>query len=244
MKKNRSRDLLAFGFITIFVYHGLITVMRLAAFTLAKWTVVGGEHIPQNSGCVLVSNHVHIVDPPLVAASSRVRRLRTMAKQELFDIPLIGWLFGAYGAYPVSRSGRDTRAMRKSLRLLEEGEAVLLFAEGTRSSGGPLQPAHRGAALIALRSGQPVIPVSISGSNINLPGIFYQWALGRRPRIQVQFGNPVDLSDISADIGGASEATDRIMRRIAAMLPESLQGPYAGPRAAGSSPVVAGDRLN
>ena len=237
-------DILAFGVVTIIVYHGLIALLRLALFSLSKWTVSGAENIPSNAACILVSNHIHILDPPLVAASLRTRRVRTMAKQELFDLPLIGWVFSAYGAYSVRRSGRDSQALRKSLRLLDAGEALLLFAEGTRSSGGPLRPAHKGAALIALRSGEPVIPVTITGSNIRLPGVFFQWLFGERPRINVHFGDPVDLSDLEHASKDAAEATDRIMRRIADSLPESLQGPYGGDRPADTNPVVARDLEN
>ena len=101
--KFTKNNLLALTFFTILVYHGLISLMRLALFSLSKWTVIGEENIPRDSAGILVSNHVHILDPPLVAASSRARRLRTMAKQELFDIPMIGWVFDAYGAYSVRR---------------------------------------------------------------------------------------------------------------------------------------------
>jgi len=229
---------------TIVVYHSLITLMRMALFCFAKWTVIGTENIPRNNGCVLVSNHIHIVDPPLVAASSRTRRLRTMAKQELFDLPLIGWVVKAYGAYAVKRSGTGLKAMRDSLRLLDRGEAILLFAEGTRSRGGPLRPAQRGAALIALRSKLPVIPVSIQGSNVRFPNIFFTWILRQRPEITVEFGTPIDLAHIEATVTGAAEATDTIMREIALGLPLAQRGPYAGPRDPITPPIVAKDRLN
>ncbi len=213
------------------MYKTLSSLMRLAVFLLAKWDVSGVEHIPQGQGCVLVSNHVHIIDPPLLAASSPGRRLRTMAKQELFSLPLIGWIFTAYGAYSVKRNGRDLKALRESLRLISTGEAILLFAEGTRSGGGPLQVAHGGAALIALKSGKPVIPVSIRGSNVKFPHVFFQWIVRRRPHIVVRFGAPVNLQGIEANSAGVEKATDQIMYAIADLLPSDLRGPYD--RAAG-----------
>ena len=213
------------------MYKTLSSLMRLAVFLLAKWDVSGVEHIPQGQGCVLVSNHVHIIDPPLLAASSPGRRLRTMAKQELFSLPLIGRIFTAYGAYSVKRNGRDLKALRESLRLISTGEAILLFAEGTRSGGGPLQVAHGGAALIALKSGKPVIPVSIRGSNVKFPHVFFQWIVRRRPHIVVRFGAPVNLQGIEANSAGVEKATDQIMYAIADLLPSDLRGPYD--RAAG-----------
>ena len=220
-----------FGIVILVVYKTLSSLMRLAVFLLAKWDVSGVEHIPQGQGCVLVSNHVHIIDPPLLAASSPGRRLRTMAKQELFALPLIGWIFTAYGAYSVKRNGRDLKALRESLRLISTGEAILLFAEGTRSGGGPLQVAHGGAALIALKSGKPVIPVSIRGSNVKFPHVFFQWIVRRRPHIVVRFGAPVNLQGIEANSAGVEKATDQIMYAIADLLPSDLRGPYD--RAAG-----------
>ena len=220
-----------FGIVILVVYKTLSSLMRLAVFLLAKWDVSGVEHIPQGQGCVLVSNHVHIIDPPLLAASSPGRRLRTMAKQELFALPLIGWIFTAYGAYSVKRNGRDLKALRESLRLISTGEAILLFAEGTRSGGGPLQVAHGGAALIALKSGKPVIPVSIRGSNVKFPHVFFQWVVRRRPHIVVRFGAPVNLQGIQANSAGVEKATDQIMYAIADLLPSDLRGPYD--RAAG-----------
>jgi 1-acyl-sn-glycerol-3-phosphate acyltransferase len=217
---------ISLGLLILVVYKSLTSLMRLAVFAFAKWDVSGVEHIPEKQGCVLVSNHVHIIDPPLLAASSPGRRLRTMAKQELFSLPLIGWIFTAYGAYSVKRNGRDLRALRESLRLISTGEAILLFVEGTRSGGGPLQSGHGGAALIALKSGKPVIPVSIQGSNIKFPHIFFQWIIHRRPHIVVRFGPPVDLSNIEANSTGVSEATDQIMYAIADLLPSNLRGPY------------------
>ena len=220
-----------FGIVILVVYKTLSSLMRLAVFLLAKWDVSGVEHIPQGQGCVLVSNHVHIIDPPLLAASSPGRRLRTMAKQELFSLPLIGWVFTAYGAYSVKRNGRDLKALRESLRLISTGEAILLFAEGTRSGGGPLQVAHGGAALIALKSGKPVIPVSIRGSNVKFPHVFFQWIVRRRPHIVVRFGAPVNLQGIEANSAGVEKATDQVMYAIADLLPSDLRGPYD--RAAG-----------
>ena len=215
-----------FGMLVLVVYKSLTSLMRLAVFVFTKWDVSGIEYIPEKQGFVLVSNHVHIVDPPLLAASSPSRRLRTMAKQELFSLPLIGWIFKAYGAYSVKRNGQDLKALRESLRLISKEEAILLFVEGTRSGGGPLQLGHRGAALIALKSGKPVIPVSIQGSNIRFPHVFFQWIIRKRPHIVVQFGPPVDLRDIEADSAGISEATDQIMYAIADLLPSDLRGPY------------------
>lgn len=225
--KNSTVSGILSGVAVVVVYRLLTSLMRVAVYALAKWEVEGEENIPTASGCVLVSNHVHIIDPPLLAASLNSRRLRTMAKQELFALPIIGWVFSAYGAYSVRRNGKDLKAIRDSLRLVSEGEAVLLFAEGTRSRGGPLRVARGGAGLIALKSGKPVIPVSIQGSNVRFPNVFFQWILRRRPHIQVRFGAPMDFSNFPRGTDANEAATERIMKEIANLLPNELRGPYA-----------------
>jgi 1-acyl-sn-glycerol-3-phosphate acyltransferase len=225
--KNSTVSKVLSGVAVVVVYRLLTSLMRLAVYALAKWEVEGEENIPRDSGCVLVSNHVHIIDPPLLAASSTSRRLRTMAKQELFALPIVGWVFSAYGAYSVRRNGRDLKAIRESLRLVSEGEAVLLFAEGTRSKGGPLQLARGGAGLIALKCGKPVIPVSIQGSNVRFPNVFFQWIFRKRPHIKVRFGSPIDFSDFPDGPHANEAATEQIMKEIASLLPGELRGPYA-----------------
>ena len=93
MKIYKNMRPVLFGIVTLTVYHSLISLLRVLLYWLSIWKVTGAEHIPTDGGCVFVSNHIHILDPPLVAASSRRRRLRTMAKRELFKIPLVGWVF-------------------------------------------------------------------------------------------------------------------------------------------------------
>ena len=84
---------------------------------------------------------------------------------------------------------------------------------------------------IALKSGKPVIPVSIRGSNVKFPHVFFQWIVRRRPHIVVRFGAPVNLQGIEANSAGVEKATDQIMYAIADLLPSDLRGPYD--RAAG-----------
>ncbi len=208
-----------------FVYRASTGLMRLLLRTFARWEIVGGEHMPPSGPVILVSNHVHIIDPPLVAASAH-RRVHPMAKRELFEVPLIGWWFWAWGAFPVRRFSGDMGALRVARNYLRNNEVVLMFPEGTRSRGAGMRAALPGAAMVAVLAKAPVVPVGITGSRIAIPGVFWQWALGRRPRIRVEFGEPFVFDGMRADSKGAELATDAIMRRIAAMLPESYRGAY------------------
>lgn len=206
-------------------YWASTGLMRLALRTFARWEVVGRERMPVSGPIILVSNHVHIVDPPLVAASSR-RRVHPMAKRELFEVPLVGWWFWAWGAFPVRRFSGDMGALRVARNYLRNSEVVLMFPEGTRSRGAGMRAALPGAAMVAVLAKSPIVPVAITGSRIAIPGVFWQWALRRRPHIRVEFGEPFVMEGHRADSKGAEAATDAIMRRIAAMLPEEYRGAY------------------
>ena len=223
------------------VYAACTLLTRVVVRSLARLEVVGVERVPTGGPLIFVANHVHLLDPPLVAACVD-RRVHPMAKRELFEIPLIGWFFHAYGAFPVRRFSADMGALRVARNILRNNEAVLMFPEGTRGkragTATELRPALPGAAVVAQMSHAPVVPVAITGTNIPLPGVFYQWMFKPRPMIRVEFGDPVVIDEPSKGGGSPEVETDRLMRRIAGMLPESHRGAYG----AGSESTVVVQR--
>ncbi len=147
-----------------------------AVFTgLGGLKVRGLEHVPLRGPVILAPNHRSLIDPWLMCAACP-NPLRSLAADDLFAIPWLGWFLRAMGAFPLRRGQADPEALQESLSLLKRGATLMIFPEGKISPQGDPQPWLPGVAWISLRSGVPVIPVRISGSREVLP-------LGRyRPR--------------------------------------------------------------
>jgi len=202
-------------FFSRLIYRGLTLFTRTAGRSLAQLEVVGLDRIPADGPLILICNHAHIVDPPLVGSFSP-RPVHTMAKRELFEVPL-------------------------------------MYPEGTRNHGLGLKPALPGAAMVALFTNATVIPVAIDGSHtIRWKTVPFLWMLGRRPHIRIEYGEPMILGRADKDDGattgsskgdasaqGAMAATDRVMREVAALLPEDQRGAY-GADSAGTIVVARG----
>jgi 1-acyl-sn-glycerol-3-phosphate acyltransferase len=183
--------------------------------------VRGRENIPARGPLLVVANHLNLTDPPLLGISLG-RKMMFMAKEELFRSPLTACFVGGFGAFPVHRGKVDRQALRISHQVLTDGLALIMFPEATRSKTARLQRAFPGSALIAMRSGVPILPVGIAGTE-KIKGI--GWIL-RRPRITVNIGRPFHLSAKKLTRAGLIENTDLIMERIAELLPPKYRGVY------------------
>ncbi len=215
--------------ISSMIYAFCTWLTRVVVGSLSRFEIVGRELVPTDGPLILAANHVHLLDPPLVAACIS-RRVHPMAKRELFEVPLIGWFFHVYGAFPVRRFSADMGALRVARNFLRSNEAVLMFPEGTRGvragTATELRPALPGSAVVAQMTRAAVVPIAITGSNVEIPRVFWQWMFGPRPTIRVEFGQPFQIVEPSKGGGTAEAETDRLMRAIAAMLPEEYRGVY------------------
>jgi 1-acyl-sn-glycerol-3-phosphate acyltransferase len=138
-----------------------------------KGKVIGTEHIPKSGGFMVVSNHGSNFDPPLLSAAVQ-RPVAYMAKEELFEVPILKNAIKLYGAYPVKRGAVDRTTIKAALAYLEEGWGVGIFLSGTRTPDGKVIDPKPGAALIAAKAQVPLLPVSMWGTHlIEQPGKKY-----------------------------------------------------------------------
>jgi 1-acyl-sn-glycerol-3-phosphate acyltransferase len=170
------------------VLYAILKPLALAIMRLAfRLEGRGTAHVPRRGPVLLVANHSSFLDPPLVGGVSP-RHLSFMAKAELFRVPLFGGLIRRLNARPVRREGADAGALRTALRILQEGGVLLMFPEGTRGPEGTLREPKPGAAMLAVMSGAPVVPVLIEGSGRAWPR---GQTLPRPAKVVVTFGPPI-----------------------------------------------------
>jgi len=207
---------------------------RIFARGMSRIKVEGAlDEIPGEGPLILAANHASNFDAVVLGAFLMPRlgrRIHWLGKKELFDWPIVGWAARNGGVHPVDRGAADVDAFRLAQRILDEGHILFVFPEGTRSSDGALQEARDGLAVLALRSGAPIVPLGIAGSN----GVWPRGQALPHPggRVTVRVGRPFRPADVlppGTDRRTAKGlATTLIMERIAALLPPSQRGAYGG----------------
>lgn len=196
--------------------------------------VLGKEHLPSSGPTLVVCNHVSQLDPPTMGLAALPRKSYYMAKQELFDVPVLRRIIWRIGAFPVERGGADRRAIRLAREVLGRGDMLLMFPEGTRSREGRLRPGLPGAGALGLVPGVTVVPAAIWGSQRRLR------------RVRVVYGPPLDLSDLTDGPRSrrSQVAVERMMAAVAALLPRAggpvHQAPGSRDPAAAPPEVVDG----
>ncbi len=195
----------------------------------------GDSRLPRSGPLIVAANHASSADPVLIGAflnGKLGRPVNWLGKRELVEFPLTGWAFRIAGIHPVDRDAADLEAFRTAMRILEAGQVLAVFPEGTRSRDGALQQVREGVGMLALRSGAPVLPVAVIDSDRAWPRGRLLPKFGRR--VTVRYGMPFSVMD-ELDAAGqgrrgrhATEAATRsIMTRIAALLPRRQRGVYA-----------------
>lgn len=188
-----------------------------------RWTIAGSENLPRGTGIILTSNHLHWIDIFVIDGSIPAGFKRAwLAKAELVSNPITAWLGKQAHLVPIRRGQIDKEALVAAEEAIRGGRALVIYPEGHRSDTANLQRGRGGAIALALRTGCPIVPMAVWGTETGPKG-----ALQRKP-IHVQFGKPYHPRAAPSD--SARQATDKgveeMMLQIAALLPPQYRGVY------------------
>lgn len=184
--------------------RGLVKIYYKFMF---RMDIQGEEHIPTEGGVVLCCNHMSNLDPTTMAAFVK-RPVRYIAKKELFEKRWSAKLLSALGAFPVDRQTTDMKALKTAIKLLKNGEALGIFAEGTRVKEGEAKAAKAGVALFALKGEAPIVPICISSK--------YKF----RSIVHIRYGEPIYLDEYKGQkvtTEMMEEITEKVMEKVREM---------------------------
>lgn len=194
-------------------YRFLWVVTQTIAMLYFRRRVEGGHHVPAHGAFIVAPVHRSNLDTPLVSGITR-RRLRYMGKESLWKSRFGAWMLTTAGGFPVERGTADRAALRASMAVVERGEPLVMFPEGTRQSGPVVQKFFDGPAYVACRAQVPILPVGIGGTERAMPK-------GRKvpPPVKLVMivGEPIQPPPLSA-------AGDRVPRRAVRELTTRLHG--------------------
>ena len=164
----------------------IVFLIRMFCYIVFRVGKIGKENVPRTGAYIMCANHTSNWDPPIIVACTN-RKMHIMAKAELFKNKFICWFAEKCWVFPVKRGGKDIESMKHSLKVLKNGEMLMLFPEGTRNGMSKNGKAQNGAAFMALRTGVPVIPVGIIGD--------------MKPfhKVTLNYGKPLDFSEYKSN---------------------------------------------
>ena len=174
-----------------------------------RLNVEGTENIPKDGPLVIASNHLSLLDPPVIGVAA-TRKVHFMAKQELF-VPILGDIYKALGAFPVRRGGADRAAIKHGIDILNDNKVLAIFPEGTRSKTGKLGKAEPGALMMASKAMATIVPCCVMGTDYRRQGRIW-------PKVTVRFGKPIYFpADAVVNKEFLHEMTENLMQHIAAL---------------------------
>lgn len=209
------------------MYHLARLFVHLIVRLTTRLHIIGIENIPKDGALIVASNHLGRLDAPLVYVVLVRRDITMMVAEKYKEVAFFRWLVKALDAIWVDRFNADLVAMRESLNRLKKGGILVMAPEGTRSPTGALIEARPGASYLASRSGVPIIPVAVTGTEDS--NVVAHLKRLRRVPVFGRVGKPFTLPPLKSNDKEAElkRNTDEIMCRIAAMLPQEYRGVYA-----------------
>ena len=161
---------------------------------------IGAENVPMDGPVLLAPVHFSNLDPPLVVIHQK-RKVYVMAKEELLTAKGLGPILHSLDVFAVRRGTADTESVRRAITLLEGGNVVLMFPEGTRGDGKSLLPLNAGVAMLAKKSGAKVVPIGIHGTQIVAPRV----GKGRHHRMTIVYGEPFTFDEVAGEGNNAAQ---------------------------------------
>lgn len=219
-------DLVALPRLTLwrrFVRQFVRVVMKLLKFLFLDATITGMENFPKKGPALVVINHLGDADAVLLGASLPYM-IEAIGKIELNDHWFVGPLFRSYGIILIHRGKPDRKALRAALDGLAGGRLVLIAPEGRQSVIGGLEEGNEGAAFLAMKSGAPIVPIAMTGTENE--NIFPRMKRFQRTKVSLTVGKPFYLAEYGDRQVMMREGTRQIMETLASMLPEEYRGTY------------------
>jgi glycerol-3-phosphate dehydrogenase (NAD(P)+) len=196
--RERRANLLIYGFVRVTFQAFFLVYFRMQR--------IGREHVPKHGPVIIASNHRSFLDPFVIACMAR-RPMYYVAKKEIFLYSrLLAWVLAALGAFPVDRGAGDAEFVRTAKAILDRGDIVLMFPEGTRTRPGALGKPKRGVGRLALETGVPVVPIAVIGTEAIRKG----WRI-RPHKVRIRAGRALHFPCVSEpSVALAGAVTDRI----------------------------------
>ena len=198
-----------------FVYRIGYTLFKTTARLFFGYNVVNREHLKGLEGCMIASNHVSFMDPPMVGVAFD-EAIYYLARKSLFSNRLAAWLYRKWNTIPVNQARPELSSLRQIIKLLKDGEKVLMFPEGQRSWNGELAEGKTGVGMMIAKSRARVLPVRVFGAEEILPrGASFP----RRGKVTIVIGERFDVDDLLDDpaLKGKElyqKISDRVMAAI------------------------------
>ncbi|WP_053219381.1 lysophospholipid acyltransferase family protein [Virgibacillus senegalensis] len=183
-------------------------VVAALLYPVFRIKVVGAENVPEKGPVIICSNHISNFDPPVVGITSP-RNIYFMAKEELFNNTFLNGLLTRLHAFPIKRGMKDRNALRQALKILEEGNTLGLFPEGTRNKTGEVGEGLAGAGFFALRSQAYIVPCAIIGPYKPFK------------QLKVVYGKPIEMEQYRENKISAKDVTQVIMQEIQKLIDEN-----------------------
>lgn len=188
------------------MFYSIIKFIVKVAFNIRfKITVNGADNIPNEGPVIIASSHKSELDPPLIGVTIN-RELAFFAKEELFKIPVLGFIIKKLNAFPVSRGKSDRAALKKSVEILEDGNTLVIFPEGTRSKTDELGEFQEGASFIAMKANAIIVPTAITGQ------------YNRKDGVTVTYGKPIDVPSLAEGGMKRKELTQLMREEISKLI--------------------------